>query len=342
MKKKAIALLLLCLLVLASCSKGEEAKTYKRYEASFLTLFDTVTTVLGYAENEEEFRQLSQNIHDELLLYHQLFDIYNSYEGINNIKTINDNAGVKPVVVDKKIIDFLLFCNDMQKESDKVNIAMGSVLSIWHDKRTEALDNPLTAVLPDEEVLKEAALHTDFSKIHIDEENSTVFIEDSSMSLDVGAIAKGYATERVVDSVPGIYLLSVGGNVSSSNVKPDGTPWVVGLQDADGEIGKNKHTVYLEKGSVVTSGVYQRYYTVDGIEYHHIIDPETLYPGLKWKAVSVIAPDSAVADFLSTALFLSDVEAGQKLLDKYNAVAIWTTLDGKEIMSDGFQDIMRT
>lgn len=339
--QKKIALSLLILMALISCSKSSEAPVYKKYEASFLSLFDTVTTVVGYAEGEEEFRALSQNIHDELLYYHQLYDIYNDYEGVNNIKTINDSAGVKPVVVDRAIIDLLLFCREMQKETESVNVAFGSVLSLWHIERENVLSGE-EGKLPSMEALKEASLHTDFSSIQIDETASTVYLPDPKMRLDVGAVAKGYATERVIRSVKGIYLLSVGGNVSASSPKPEDKPWVVGLQDVNGDIGQNKHTLYLEKGAVVTSGTYQRFYTVDGKEYHHIIDPNTLMPGTKWKAVSVIAPDSGIADFLSTALFLLDVEEGQKLLTKYSAVALWTDKDGNEIMSDGFKAIMRT
>ncbi len=339
--KKKIALTLIILMALISCTKRDEAPSYKKYEASFLSLFDTITTVVGYAEGEEEFRALSQNIHDELLYYHELFDIYNDYEGVNNIKTINDNAGIKPVTVDRAVIDFLLFCKELQTETESVNIGMGSVLSLWHEEREKALSGD-EGKIPSIAALQEAALHTDFSTVIIDEVNNTVFIPDEKMCLDVGGIAKGYAAERVIQGVKGTYLLSIGGNVSSSGPKPEGKAWVVGLQDVDETIGVNKHTLYLEKGAVVTSGTYQRFFTVDGKEYHHIIDPETLMPGTKWKAVSVIASDSGVADFLSTALFLLDVEDGQKLLDKHSGVALWTDNDGNEIMSDGFEAILRT
>ncbi len=328
--------------LLSACNKAGEQQELKRYQASFLTLFDTVTNIIGYAEDESIFKAEVQEIHDELEVYHQLYDIYNDYPGINNLKTINDNAGLSPVVVDRRIIDLLLFCKEMYERTGVVNVAMGSVLSIWHDARSEGIDNPESAALPAMEDLKAASEHMNLDDVIIDEAASTVFLADPLMSLDVGAVAKGYAVEMVSRKIKGSFLLSVGGNVSASGPKPDGSSWIVGLQDPESAMGKNKHSVYLDKGSVVTSGDYQRYYVVDGNTYHHIIDPVTLMPGVYWKAVSVIADDSAVADVLSTALFLLPESEGQLLLDEAGAFALWTNLDGSEKYSRGFEAKMRT
>lgn len=344
MKRTILAVMVsIIILIFSSCTKAENVGGLKRYQATFLTLFDTVTSIVGYAEDEDAFTAKVNSIHAELLSYHQLYDIYREYPGINNLKTVNDNAGIAPVKVDPKIIDLLLFCKDAYLETEGlVNVAMGSVLSLWHEARTAGIDNPMEAVLPDMDKLMDASEHMDFSSVLIDEEASTVFIQDPLMSLDVGAIAKGFAVEAISNSFDGPYLISVGGNVSSLGKKPDGSSWIVGLQDTDGDNGKNKHTLYLDCGSVVTSGSYQRYYVVDGEVYHHIIDPNTLMPSNKWKAVSVIANDSGVADALSTALFLLSKEDGELLLSKFGGVAVWTDNDGNEYFSPGFSDFMRT
>jgi thiamine biosynthesis lipoprotein len=138
-------------------------------------------------------------------------------------------------------------------------------------------------------------------------------------------------------------LLSVGGNVCAIGGKIDGSSWRVGIQNPD----LNSETTFVEKvvikdKSVVTSGDYQRYYTVEGKEYHHIIDPETLYPALNWKAVSIICTDSGLGDALSTALFLLNREEGQKLLDKYDAQAMWVDQNGETYYSPGFKELIRT
>jgi len=125
------------------------AKKDQRFHAEFLNLFDTVTQIVGYAKNKEEFTQIATDIHDELEVYHELYDIYNDYDGVNNIKTINDNAGKNPVKVDQKIIDMLKMAEEAYDETDgKVNVAMGSVLSIWHDYRTKGIETPETAQVP--------------------------------------------------------------------------------------------------------------------------------------------------------------------------------------------------
>ena len=91
--KRIVCAFLSAALLLTGCA-SVPAVQMKRYQATFLTLFDTVTTIVGMAESEEDFTATAQSVHDELLIYHRLFDIYNDYDGINNLKTVNDAAGV--------------------------------------------------------------------------------------------------------------------------------------------------------------------------------------------------------------------------------------------------------
>lgn len=336
-----LALLLLCGCTAAPAKTGETAS--KRYEATFLTLFDTVTTIVGYAETEADFTATAQAIHDDLLEYHQLYDIYNEYEGMNNLKTVNDHAGEAPVSVDRKIIDLLLFSKDLYtRTGGKVNIAMGSVLSLWHDARELGVQYPDEAALPDRDALERAAAHTDINSIQIDEEKDTVFFSDPEVRLDVGAIAKGYAVQQVCGSAPAGLLISVGGNVCATGPKPEtGQPWVVGIQNPDAP-EEYLHTIYVEDFSVVTSGDYQRYFTVDGVAYHHIIDPDTLFPADYWRSVTILCPDSGLADALSTALFTLPRQEGQALLDAFGAQAMWVRPDGSILYSPGFREHIRT
>ena len=339
--KRTLCILLLVSLLLSGCA-GQAAPEQKQYNATFLTLFDTVTTIVGKAEREEAFREKAQAVHDELLVYHQLFDIYNDYEGINNLKTVNDHAGIQPVAVDRKIIDLLLDCKAYcALTGGKVNAAMGSVLYLWHEARNDGLNNPVNAYLPDSEKLAEAAMHCDFNDVIIDEAAATVYIADPGLRLDVGAIAKGWSTQRVAEKAPTGLLISVGGNVCPTGPKDEnGTPWVVGIQNPDGQ--DYLHTIYTTEASVVTSGDYQRVYVVEGKAYHHIIDPETLYPSAYWRSVTIVCDDSGLADALSTALFLLPREEGQALLDTCGAFALWVDGDGNRIYSPGFEELIRT
>lgn len=344
--KKIIAVISSLVLVIGmtGCSKEKQ-----RYEAQFLSLFDTMSQIVGYADTKEEFEEFSNFIHSELKVYHELYDIYNDYDGINNIKTINDNAGKKPVKVDKKIIDLLIFSNEQYKVTNGAfNIAMGSVLSIWHDYREEGLSDPYNASLPPLEKLTEASKHINIDDIVIDEENSTVFLNDPLMSIDVGSVGKGYAVEMVCRSAKqkgyDNALVSVGGNVRAIGKKADnGGNWNVGIQNPDTESDKkNLYIMSIDNMSLVTSGDYQRYYTVDGKQYHHIINKDTLMPSDYFKAVTILTKDSALADVLSTAVFNMPYDEGKKLISSLDdTYALWVMKDGSMKYSDGFEKFIK-
>ena len=340
---RVLCVLLLVSILLTGCATGQKEPEKKQYNASFLTLFDTLTTVVGRSDSEESFRATSQAIHDALLEYHQLFDIYNDYEGINNLKTVNDNAGIAPVAVDSRIISLLKDCKSYYElTGGMVNPAMGSVLQLWHVARNDGINDPANAYLPKADKLMEAAEHMDFSAVVLDEAASTVYISDPNVRLDVGAVAKGWSVQRVAESAPSGLLISVGGNVCATGPKDaSGTPWVVGVQDPNGG-DSYLHTLTVTKGSVVTSGDYQRAYVVDGELYHHIIDPGTLYPSTLWRSVTILCDDSGLADALSTALFLLPLKEGQALLDKTGAHAMWVDRNGENFYSPGFEDSIRT
>lgn len=338
--KRLICLLLVCIL-LGGCA--QEVEPPKQYTATFLTLFDTVTSIVGRAESEEAFRAETQLIHDELLVYHQLFDIYNDYDGFNNLKTVNCQAGIAPVEVDRRIIDLLLDCKRYYElTGGMVNPAMGSVLQLWHEARNDGLNDPSRAYLPDEDALKAAAEYMDFDAVIIDAEASTVYISDSNVQLDVGAVAKGWSVQKVCENLRSGLLISVGGNVFATGPKDDaGTPWVIGIQNPAGG-DAFLHTIYVSGGSVVTSGDYQRNYVVDGELYHHIIDPDTLYPSTAWRSVTIVCADSGLADALSTALFILPLEEGMALLENCSAEAMWVDRNGQITYSSGFEELIRT
>lgn len=318
------------LLLLSGCGTGMQ-----RYEATYWDVFDTVTTVTGYAAGQAEFDAAAREIHDALLEYHRLYNIYESYDGLRNLKTVNDQAGIGPVPVDERILSLLQFVQTAWTETgSRVNAAMGSVLAHWHDAREQALEDPDRAALPDRSALEEAALHTDLSALELDLEAGTAFLTDPDTALDVGALAKGYAVEQVAAAAPDHFLISVGGNVCATGPKPDGTPWTVAVENPDG--GDFLKLLYAEDRSVVTSGDYQRYFELDGVRYHHIIDPDTLEPAAYWRSVTVVAESSAAADCLSTALFTLPQAEGQQLLDQWGAEALWIGRDGAQVMSPGF------
>ncbi len=335
------ALLFLYMPLFCACQRKAKKFTVQAFDC-----FDTVTTIMGYAETQAEFDAVAGEILAELSEYHKLFTIYEQYEGLENLYTINQTeADVhRTVTVDERIIDMLLFAKEMYALTDgKVNVAMGRVLSLWHTYREAAAENPAEAKLPPMAQLLSAAEHTDIDDLIIDAEQNTVTLRDPLMSLDVGAIAKGYAVEMAARALEsrGItgYLINVGGNVRAVGAKASGEGWTVGIQNPEEDA---EYLAYLTlfDSALVTSGSYQRYYTVDGKRYHHIIDPETGMPSERYTSVSILCENSAMGDALSTALFCMSLEDGRALIASLDGVeAMWVTADGELYTSDGFDAV---
>ncbi len=341
--KKIISAGLVLICVALCFSVAGCGSEYSKFSNTYFDYFDTVSTVTGYAKSKDEFNKKTEKIEELLKEYHFLYTAYSRYDGINNITVINQSEA--PVKVDEKIIDMLSFSKEMYTLTEgRVNVAMGSVLSIWHDYRTKGTDNPESAELPPMESLAEAQKHTNIENLEIDKENSTVFLSDSEMSLDVGAIAKGFATEEIAkwmkaEGMTG-YLLNIGGNVRAVGNRQDGKKWRVGIENPDLEDTEKPYAEYLEIGdmSLVVSGSYQRYYAVGDKRYHHIIDPDTLMPAEYFSSVSVLCESSALADALSTALFTMSYEKGKRLVSSLEGVYVmWITNEGEQLYSNGFK-----
>ena len=345
----ALLAAVLSLGLLVGCKPKKELT---RYTTIFYDVFDTVTQVIAYCESEEAFNTQMQALHQDLIVYNQLYDIYNDYDGVVNVKTINENAGKAPVQVDDRILSMLELARQMYDlTGGKINIAMGSVLGIWHDYREAAEQNASDAdnTLPTQEELEAAAQHCDINDLVIDEDAKTVYLSDPEMSLDVGSVGKGYAVEMVCRAAEArgltSALISVGGNLRAIGTKPDGSQWVGGVENPwnSSEVYTNGSStvaaVKMSDLSLVTSGDYQRYFVVDGKRYHHIIDPDTLWPATYYNGVTVLCPDSGVADCLTTGLFCLPLEEGKQLVESLDGVeALWCTTDGEVVTSSGWSE----
>lgn len=343
---KRLLAVLLALSILSGCTpltkrlgKGPETT---RYQKVYLDAFDTVSTVTLYADSAERAEECFAVLHEWLLFYHREFDIYHTYDGVNNLCTVNNRAGAAPVAVDAVLLELLVYAKRMAVLTGGcMNIAMGSVLRLWHDARESGLNDPAQAALPSMKALDAAALHMDIDHLVLDETAGTVFLADPEMRLDAGGIAKGFAAQKIVDIMAAEYgvtsmLLNIGGNVCALGTRGDGDDWHVAVQSPD-DPQKKLCTLSIADRSLVTSGIYQRYYTVDGIRYHHIIDPATRMPSARFASVTVLTKDSALGDALSTALFNMPLEEGRTLVESLpNTEALWVDLQGGTESSSGF------
>ncbi len=339
-------LILISVLGLSGCNRG-----LQKFTDTYFDYFDTVTSIIGYEKSQEDFSESCDKIKAKLEEYHRLYTIYSRYDNVNNLNSVNALSGGthSPVTVDSKILDMLQFSKEMYAISgSKVNVAMGSVLSIWHKYRQIGSEDMSAASLPTMSELKKASEHTNIDDVILDFENSTVFLNDPQMTLDVGAVAKGYATEQIArwmaeEGMTG-YLLNVGGNIRAVGKRQNGEKWQVGIENPDSSDESQPYIEYLEleNMSLAVSGNYQRYYIVEGEKYHHIIDPDTLLPAKGFKSVAVLCEDAGMADALSTALFCMDYSEGLAIIESLkNTYALWVTDGGELLYSAGFKDFTR-
>ena len=333
-------------MICCSCNGSLNVNKKERFSKTFLDLFDTASTVTAYDDSQKAFDEHFEQFHQRLEEYDRLYDIYNSYEGVVNLYTLNNQAKDGPVKVDGRIIDLLEYSKYVYDLSEgRTNICFGAVLSIWHDSREQGLDNPQEASLPDMEELKVSAEHTSIESFVIDRENSTVYFADPDLKLDVGAVAKGYAVREVCkwaeENLWSSGAISIGGNICTFGYKNDDgkTLWNIGIENPDSSASDYLATVKITDLSVVTSGDYQRYYTVDGKNYCHIINTETLMPSEYMTSVSVICDDSALGDALSTTLFNIPIEQGKEMVENMQGVeALWVDKAYNETYSSGFDN----
>jgi thiamine biosynthesis lipoprotein len=341
MKKIILIIALIITFVLTGCQK----KDIKVWQQSYYEYFNTVSTIMSYKDEEvEQFTENLKVVKEVLWEYHQLFDIYYEYSGVNNLATINRCAGQDPIQVDQKLIDFLLYAKEIYGiTKGETNVMLGSVLKLWHDARTVSSANPNNAYVPDMTLLEEANLHTSIDLLEIDDENNTVRISDPMARIDVGALGKGYATEKLAQILEEKgcygYVLNIGGNLRIIGTKPDGTGWNTGIKNP---LDRSKYSLYLNISNIscVTSGDYERYFTYEGKKYHHLIDKDTLMPSNYFSSVTILVNDSGLADALSTALFSMSYEEGKSLVEKIgNVDVVWIYTDGTVIYTDGITPI---
>ena len=342
-------LVLICAAVYFAQKKSDDG--VKTREVTLTDLgFDTPVTFSATA-SEEDFKSYLATLIKVFTENNQRFDQYNSYEGLNNIYTLNHEAADHPVEVDDSILSLLKDSAYYMEQNPKFDITEGRILSLWHDAR-EA-ETPYVPAAADIEAAKE---HTGLDGIIID--GNSVSFSDESVQLDLGAIAKGYTAGLAAEALKAQGLdngyINAGGNVVLLGEKTDGSDWVIGIQSPDAS-GSVVQLVTKEPVCMVTSGDYQRYFEVDGKRYSHIIDPDTGYPVEYMRSVTVIGDDSEACDAESTTLFLMPVKESMAYAKSHDIEAVWITDKGDETgveptytteqydvyVSDGLKDRIR-
>jgi len=264
-------------------------------------------------------------------------------DGESQIDLVNEMAGIKPVKVNGYAYEILKEAIKYSRDPNVgFDVAIGPLTNLWHIGFDDARK-------PSQGEIDEALKLVNAKYVKFDDKKQTIYLEKKGMLLDLGAISKGYITDKVVELLKsqGVTsaIVDLGGNIDVIGHSPRGadTPWTIGIQDPTGSRGTSVGYVTGKDKSYVTSGIYERYLEIDGIKYHHILNPKTGYPyNNNIAGVSIITNRSIDGDALSTTVFTLGITKGYAYIEKNkNAEAIFITKDKKIILTSGIKDNFR-
>ena len=324
--KKAICLILIAF-ILSGCSNQD--KVYSKD----LMYMDAYINVKIYGNDKKKIEKALSEVDKMYKEYDGLSDRYTPYDDVVNINYINKKLQVnKEIKIDERLYDILEYSQSYDLKTNKLfNIALGNVIDVWAQYRDVIKKGfPSSAELNSNGSIDSSSLVL---------KGSNTIMKTSNISLDLGAIAKGYVTELAGDYLDSIglhkYLITAGTSSVKAGDHYNGDRYKIGLTNPN----KTDDLFKIIKGnniSVTTSGSYERYYEYEGIRYSHIIDPITLFPPNYMLSVTVVTDDAALGEILSTTLYLMPIKDGVEYLKSFEgAEAVWYGVDGEITMTDG-------
>lgn len=288
---------------------------------------DTVVTISAYGASSAELSEILSHC----AAYEALLSKTIASSDVSRINRANGS----PVKVDMHTITVLQQALEISRLSGGAfDITIAPATALWDFKA----DPP---ALPDEAKLAAAAALADYTKISIE---GNVVTLPAGMMIDLGAIAKGYIADEIAAlcRTQGITsgMLNFGGNVVVIGSKPDGSPWRIGIQDPDAQTGVSIAVLPATDTSMVTSGIYERGFDLNGIRYHHILDTATGWPiRNELASISILSESSMLGDALSTACFALGEAGARALLHQFPGVeAVFVSRDREITATEGVAD----
>lgn len=330
-----LIILIACITFLVGCSNSKNVE-----EVSDVPVSKT-EFVLGTVATIKIFD--SHNATEEVFnkAFERLREIENKMtinDEESEVIDINKNAGKEFV----KVSDDTFYVISKGKHfseltNGRFDISVGPLVKLWN------IGTEYAAVPSEDEINIKKEL-VDYNDVILDKNRKAVMLNKENMMVDLGGIAKGYGADEVVkilkDNNVKHAIINLGGNVFAYGNKEDDIPWSIGVQNPYLARGGYIGIVKVSHKTVVTSGVYERYFEKYGKRYHHILDPDTGYPvENKLIGISIVADSSIDADSLSTSAFALGVDKGIELIEKLdNAEAIFITEDSEVYMTSGLKD----
>ncbi|WP_410770941.1 FAD:protein FMN transferase [Fontibacillus sp. BL9] len=351
MKKNKSAILLVTCSMLAAllggCSgsdnsadpQGANAQTSQNQVVEPLSqtffIFDTVVNVKIYdnratTKNFEELEALMKNIDNKI----------SRTNPDSEIHQVNAQAGIAPVEVSPDTFELVSLAVDYAKKTNGLlDPSIGPLVSLWN------IGHEGAHVPPAEEIAAAQQL-TDYRKIELNPEKHEIYLQAKGMEIDLGSYGKGYAADAIYDYLAEqdfhSAIIDLGGNIFAMGSKPGGKTWNVGIQDPDQERGNPIGSVRIKDKTVVTAGIYERFFIEDGKLYQHIIDPRSGYPvDNNISSVTIVTDRSTDADTMDTSLLIMGIEEGLKFAENTpNTEVLFITKDKKLYATSGFKELL--
>ncbi|WP_232695810.1 FAD:protein FMN transferase [Brevibacillus daliensis] len=326
--------MILSLIVMGCETKPNEetVNTQIQPKSQSYFIYDTLVTVRVYDNQvtSQHFAELDERMKE---IEGKLSRTLNTSE----LYKVNENAGISPVVVSDetyKVVEKAM--KYAEASNGKFNPAIGPLVSLWnigHENAHVPTENELAKTMP----------LINYRDVELNDEQKSIYLKKAGMAIDLGGIGKGYAADQIAEYLVANELnsaiIDLGGNIFALGKKPDGSQWTIGIQDPEVSRGNQLGKLKVENKTIVTSGVYERYFVEEGKHYHHIFDPSTGFPadnGLV--SVSIITDLSADADALSTTGFVLGLKEGLAFMEKQpNVEAIFITKDKKVYITPGLE-----
>ncbi len=331
-KQRILEWILFCLTIVLFSGCAQKPKQYSAVGTAMGTVIHQKLLTPG-EDITDEILQVITSLEQETLSYR----IENSEIGKLNAQAGSGNQ----LTISEELNQDLTICKDVFVKSDgDFDVTVGPLTRLWNIDEW-ATGNSEELCIPSKGQIDSALLSTGFDKLQFAEGK---LLLPEGMSLDLGAVGKGIACDRIADylyskKVEGA-VISVGGSILTYGEKENGEPWTVGIvnpKDTADSIGK----VSLRgKWFVSTSGDYERYMEVDGRKYHHMLDPHTGYPadsGLS--SVTIVCDSGVLSDALSTACFVLGKEKGMKLAEEYKVAALFIDKEGNLTMNKAMESM---
>jgi len=328
-------ILVTCFLILSGCGNTvtSSTSTVTKPISKNYFIFDTVVSIRVYDEriSDTHFKEIEQ------LLEH-INETMNRFEEESEVSSINQFAGESAVQVSEETFRIIQTAKEYAERSGgKFDPTIGPLVDLW------AIGNGGSKV-PPQAAIEEAKQLVDYEKLLLDESQLAVQLNDIDMTLDLGAIAKGYAADVVTNYLQkqgfSSAIIDLGGNIVAMGNKPDGSAWSIGIQSPEEKRGNYLGTLEARDQTIVTSGVYERYFIDQDQLYHHVLDPFTGYPANnELVSTTIITDQSMHADAMSTSVFLLGLEKGMAFVEATeHTEAIFVTGEHKVYVTSGLRD----